>query len=495
MVCGSAHAHPRSGIRLCREGVASWKADSWSGARKMGRGGGKWDPIYCPESFIRRWRAARTALLDDLDQEDPGAVNGSGETEQGSGHEPVEATAPVRQQGETSDRAGDKCGAARGHPRHRPQQRRVRVLPLELELAPERDHRQWHGDDQDLSAPSSSTSCGTRTSAQLITTNSSIAKVRTSRPQYAITALADACATLEPALADTAAEAGEAIDVALRGQPAPDDAVRLTSSLSGKQAMARSTLDACRKLAQPSMSVCGRPPAFSVVVTQIVTQRCVWSDSLSGATASGMCLPCSVSDRARIGHAGPCIVRHRNTAERQQDDEHNSARQTAISDVEVREVPQVNEVNDGAAADARCSQQPVTQIPDGSCQHQPERCRPADRTQPRRLEDDHHGSRHRHAREQHGRGWREAEGSTGVPSDIDGQDLTGYSDRGLTLPSRGHERLGRLVQADTKQRRPGKHRRAASVHSHQASIASRTGPVRRPGPAPTSADPPLLPSS
>src|SRR5689334_12178220 len=96
---------------------------------------------------------------------------------------------------------------------------------------------------------------------------------------------------------------------------------------------------------------------------------------------------------------------------------------SAVRDVEIREVLQVNEVDDGAAADAWCSHQPVTQVPDGSCEHQAERCRPADRVQSGRLDGDQHGDRYRHASKEHCRGWREAEGGTRVPSDIYGQDL------------------------------------------------------------------------
>ena len=33
--------------------------------------------------------AAQTALSDDLDQENPGAIHGAGDAEQGGGHEPV----------------------------------------------------------------------------------------------------------------------------------------------------------------------------------------------------------------------------------------------------------------------------------------------------------------------------------------------------------------------------------------------------------------------
>jgi hypothetical protein len=194
-------------------------------------------------------------------------------------------------------------------------------------------------------------------------------------------------------------------------------------------------------------------------------------------------MPHSLSDRARMGHVGPCIVSHRNAAERQQECEHHSAREATVGDVEVREVLQVYEVDDGAAADAGCTHQPVAQVADGSCQHQAECYRPADRAQPGCLDGDQYGGRHRHAGEKHGRGWRETEGSTGVPSDIDGQDLADYADRGLTLPGRDHERLRRLIQADTQHRGPGKNRHEARVHRHQASMASRTrlADGRRPG--------------
>jgi hypothetical protein len=173
-----------------------------------------------------------------------------------------------------------------------------------------------------------------------------------------------------------------------------------------------------------------------------------------------------------MGNAGSFVVRHSNAAEAEQDDEHNSAREAAVGDVEVRELPQVNEVDDGATADARCSQQPVTQIPDSSCQHQAERYCPARRVQPGRPNDDHHGSRHRDTREQYGRGWPETEGGTGVPGDIDGQDPADYLDWGLTLPGRCYENFGHLVKPDTRQCGPDKHRRAARVHRHQSSMAS-----------------------
>ena len=40
----------------------------------------------------------------------------------------------------------------------------------------------------------------------------------------------------------------------------------------------------------------------------------------------------SLSDRARMGYVGPCIVRHRNAAERQQECEHDPAREATVGD-------------------------------------------------------------------------------------------------------------------------------------------------------------------
>jgi hypothetical protein len=51
-------------------------------------------------------------------------------------------------------------------------------------------------------------------------------------------------------------------------------------------------------------------------------------------------MPHSLSGRPRMGHVGPCIVRHRNAAERQQEREPDSAREATVGDVEVREAPQ-----------------------------------------------------------------------------------------------------------------------------------------------------------
>jgi hypothetical protein len=67
--------------------------------------------------------AGQTVLSDDLDQEDPGAVDGTCYAEQGGRREPVQATAPVRREGTASNHAGEKRDAAHGGPRHRPQQR------------------------------------------------------------------------------------------------------------------------------------------------------------------------------------------------------------------------------------------------------------------------------------------------------------------------------------------------------------------------------------
>ena len=88
----------------------------------------------------------------------------------------------------------------------------------------------------------------------------------------------------------------------------------------------------------------------------------------------------------------PCTT----SAKRQQDREHGSACQTAIGNVEVREVLQVNKVDDGAAADAGYSHQAVAQVPDGSCEQQAECNRPADRAQPGHFGDDQHRDCHRH---------------------------------------------------------------------------------------------------
>ena len=56
--------------------------------------------------------AAQTTLSDDLDQEDPGAIHGAGDAEQGGGHEPVETTAPVRRQGDAATARPRRFGHA-----------------------------------------------------------------------------------------------------------------------------------------------------------------------------------------------------------------------------------------------------------------------------------------------------------------------------------------------------------------------------------------------
>ena len=59
--------------------------------------------------------AAQAALPDDLDQEDPGAIDGAGDAEQGGGHEPVETTAPVRRQGDASNHAPVRVTCLKSH--------------------------------------------------------------------------------------------------------------------------------------------------------------------------------------------------------------------------------------------------------------------------------------------------------------------------------------------------------------------------------------------
>ena len=97
------------------------------------------------------------------------------------------------------------------------------------------------------------------------------------------------------------------------------------------------------------------------------------------------------------------LVRHRNAAEQQQDHCTTPHVRQMSATLKSAIVLQVNKVDDGAAAEAGWPHQPVTQVPDGSCQQQAECCRPAHRAEPGGLGDDQHGDRHRHAGEQHRR--------------------------------------------------------------------------------------------